>query len=117
MKASHRKLDLSKTLSRPAYHSHDKHQPLEPGKADELDVETWPTNILLPKGAQLALQITGKDFEMLLPPLLGEPDAPLAMRPLSICTHNNAEDLPGKDFGGETTISPEEQISRTFYFL
>ncbi len=104
LRASHRKLDLSKTLPHQPYHSHDEHQPLEPGKAYELDVEIWPTNILLPKGAQLALQISGKDFERLLPPLPGQQEAPWAMRPLSGCTHNNAEDRPSQVFGGETTI-------------
>lgn len=55
LRASHRKLDLSKTVPHQPYHSHDELQPLEPGQTYELDVEIWPTNILLPKGAQLAV--------------------------------------------------------------
>ena len=50
--ASHRKLDISKTLPHQPYHSHDEIQPLLPGEVYELDVEIWATNILLPKGAQ-----------------------------------------------------------------
>ncbi|KAG7286340.1 hypothetical protein NEMBOFW57_008649 [Staphylotrichum longicolle] len=104
LRASHRKLDASKTLPYQPYHSHDEEQPLTPGETYELDVEIWPTNILLPKGAQIALQIGGKDFERLLPPLPSQPDAPWAMRPLNGCTHTNAEDRPSEVFGGETTI-------------
>ena len=102
LRASHRKLDLSKTLPYKPYHSHDELQPLEPGQVCELDVEIWPTSILLPKGAQLGLQISGKDFERLLPP--AQPGQPWAMQKLSKCSHDLAEDRPNSIFGGETTI-------------
>lgn len=102
LRASHRKLDLSKTLPYQPYHSHDELQPLEPGQVCELDVEIWPTNILLPKGSQLALQISGKDFERLLPP--DQPNEPWTMGKLSKCSHDHAEDRPNSVFGGETTI-------------
>ena len=104
LRASHRKLDPAKTTPHQPYHSHDELQPLEPGKKYELDVEIWPTNILLPKGAQIAVQIGGKDFERLLPAPPGQAEGPLEMRPLSICTHNNVEDRPPEVFGGKTTI-------------
>ena len=102
LRASHRKLDLSKTLPYRPYHSHDELQPLEPGQVYELDVEIWPTNILLPKGSQLALQVSGKDLERLLPPV--QPDEPWAMRPAGICLHDHTVDRPTDVFGGETTI-------------
>ena len=102
LRASHRKLDLSKTLPFRPYHSHDELEPLEPGKVYELDVEIWPTNILLPKGSQFALQVSGKDFERLLPP--DQPNEPWSMRAAGLCLHNHAEDRPKSVFGGETTI-------------
>lgn len=102
LRASHRKLDASKSLPYRPYHSHDELQPLEPGKVYELDIEIWPTNILLPKGAQLSLQISGKDFERPLPS--DQPDEPWAMRNPSICTHSHVADRPDSIFGGETTI-------------
>ena len=104
LRASHRKLDLSKTLPHQPYHSHDELQPLRPGEIYELDIEIWPTNILLPKGAQLALQISGKDFERLLPPPPNQPDEPWAMRNLNSCTHTHIEDRPNIVFGGVTSI-------------
>ena len=102
LRASHRKLDLSQTLPYRPYHSHDELQPLEPGHVYELDVEIWPTNILLPTGSQLALQVSGKDFERLLPP--DQPNAPWAMRAAGVCLHDHAADRPKDVFGGETSI-------------
>ena len=104
LRASHRKLDPAKTLPHQPYHSHDELQPLTPGEIYELDVEIWPTNILLPKGAQLALQIGGKDFERLLPPRPGESEKPWTMRNLSLCTHTHPQDRPRDIFGGETAV-------------
>ena len=102
LRASHRKLDTAKSTPYQPYHTHDELQTLEPGEKYELDVEILPTNILLPKGAQLAIQISGKDFERLSPP--AKPDEPWQMRQLSICTHDNLSDRPVEVFGGETTI-------------
>ena len=63
LRASHRKLD--KKLSTPyrPYHTHDKHQPLKPGEVVELDIEIWPTSIVVPAGYRVALTIRGKDYE------------------------------------------------------
>jgi predicted acyl esterase len=63
LRASHRKLD--KKLSTPyrPYHSHDKKQPLSKGKPVELDIEIWPTSIVVPAGFRVALSIRGKDYE------------------------------------------------------
>ncbi len=48
LRASHRKLD--RKLSKPyrPYHSHDEKQPLKRGEVVELDVEIWPTCIVVP---------------------------------------------------------------------
>ena len=62
LRASHRKLDPQ--LSRPyrPYHAHDEAQPLKPGEVVELDVEIWPTCIVVPKGYRLVLTVRGKDY-------------------------------------------------------
>ncbi len=102
LRASHRKLDPSKSSHYRPYHSHDELQLLEPNRIYELDVEIWPTNIVLPKGSQIALQVGGKDFERLLPP--HESNMPWSMQNGSICSHDNPADRPENVFGGETTI-------------
>src|SRR5262249_7507700 len=60
LRASHRKLD--KKLSTPyrPYHSHDKKQPLKKGEVVELDIEIWPTSIVVPAGHRVGLTIRGK---------------------------------------------------------
>lgn len=104
LRGSHRKLDTSKSSPHQPYHSHDEEQPLEPGRVYELDIEMWPTNIILPKGAQIGLRIGGKDFERLRPPPENQPEEPWAIGPFSTFSHTHTEDRPTEVFGGETTI-------------
>ena len=63
LRASHRKLD--KKLSRPyrPYHTHDEKQPLKKGQLVELDIEIWPTSIVIPAGYRIGVSIRGKDYE------------------------------------------------------
>ena len=62
LRASHRKLDPKLTLPYRPYHTHDEDQPLKPGEVYELDVEIWPTCIVVPKGYRIALTVRGKDY-------------------------------------------------------
>jgi uncharacterized protein len=63
LRASHRKLD--RKLSKPyrPYHTHDEKQPLKKGEPMELDIELWPTSIVVPAGYRIGLSIRGKDYE------------------------------------------------------
>lgn len=63
LRASHRKLDVDRSLPWRPYHSHDEIQPLVPGQVYELDVEIWPTSMVVPSGYRLALTIRGRDYE------------------------------------------------------
>jgi predicted acyl esterase len=62
LRASHRELD--EALSKPyrPYHKHQKRQMLKPGEKVELDIELWPTSIVLPAGYRLGISIRGKDY-------------------------------------------------------
>jgi hypothetical protein len=62
LRASHRKLDAAKSLPYRPYHSHDEKQPLTPGVPVELDIEIWPTSIVVPAGYRIGLSIRGKDY-------------------------------------------------------
>jgi predicted acyl esterase len=63
LRASHRKLDrLLSTPHRP-YHSHDERERLRPGEVVELDIEIWPTSIVVPAGHRIGLTVRGKDYE------------------------------------------------------
>ncbi|HSU76243.1 MAG TPA: CocE/NonD family hydrolase, partial [Burkholderiales bacterium] len=50
LRASHRKLDRELSLPYRPYHTHDDKQPLKPGELVELDIEIWPTCIVVPEG-------------------------------------------------------------------
>ncbi|MEA2406038.1 MAG: uncharacterized protein QOE69_157 [Thermoleophilaceae bacterium] len=63
LRASHRKLDPELSEPYRPYHTHDERQPLEPGEVYELDIEIWPTSIVLPAGYRLALTVRGRDYE------------------------------------------------------
>jgi predicted acyl esterase len=62
LRASHRQLD--KKLSKPyrPYHTHTKKQPLKPGEMVALDIEIWPTSIVVPAGHRIGLTVRGKDY-------------------------------------------------------
>jgi hypothetical protein len=62
LRASHRQLD--KKLSKPyrPYHTHGKKQPLKRGEVVELDVEIWPTSIVIPAGYRVGLTVRGRDY-------------------------------------------------------
>jgi predicted acyl esterase len=104
LRASHRKLDA--TLSRPyrPYHTHSQPQPLRPGRAVELDIEIWPTSIVLPAGYRLGVTIRGKDYEY-----GGASGGRLSnfKNELKGCgpfLHNDGADRPEKVFAGTTSL-------------
>ncbi|KAJ9612453.1 hypothetical protein H2200_004050 [Cladophialophora chaetospira] len=102
LRASHRKLDTKKTLAYRPYHSHDELQPLTPGEIYELDIELWPTSIVLPAGFEIAVHIGGKDFERPLPPDV--PNEAWVARGSGPWLHNHKKDRPSDVFGGTTTL-------------
>lgn len=62
LRASHRKLDAGLTRPERPYHTHDEVQLLEPGEPVELDVEIWPTCIVVPAGHRIGLSVRGRDY-------------------------------------------------------
>jgi predicted acyl esterase len=63
LRASHRKLDPELSLPYRPYHTHDEPQPLTPGDVYELEVELWPTCLVVPAGHRIALTVRGRDYE------------------------------------------------------
>ncbi|MEU2680495.1 CocE/NonD family hydrolase [Streptomyces sp. NPDC007107] len=101
LRASHRKLDTRKSLPYRPYHTHDELQPLTPGEIYELQVEIWPTCIVLPAGFRVALQISGHDFER---PTPDDPTGAWIARGSGPFLHNHPEDRPASVYGGRTTL-------------
>jgi predicted acyl esterase len=105
LRASHRKLDPLRSRPDRPYHSHDELQPLQPGSVYELDVEIWPTSIVIPAGYRLALTIRGSDY--VYPKLAGESRLGTFKNALTGSgpfLHDDPIDRPRSVFGGRVTL-------------
>ena len=98
LRASHRKLDAGRTKPYQPYHTHDMPQPLQAGSVYELDVEIWPTSIVIPKGYTLALTVEGKDY--VYDPALSATKNWFS----STSQHDDLLDRPDSVFGGTVTL-------------
>jgi predicted acyl esterase len=63
LRLSHRKTDAGKSMPWRPWHSHDQVEPLVPGEVYGVDIEIWPTSIVVPVGYRLALTIQGQDYD------------------------------------------------------
>jgi predicted acyl esterase len=101
LRASHRKLDTALTLPYRPYHTHDEVQPLVPGDRYDVDVEVWPTCIVVPAGYRIALTVRGTDFDY-----GGEPINVgwFVMKGSGAFNHDDPTDRPREIFGGTVTL-------------
>ena len=104
LRASHRKLDHS--LSEPwrPYHSHDQKEPLAPGVPVELDIEVWPTSIVIPAGYQIGLSLRGKDYEYAHAGGERLSNFKNELRGCGPFLHDDPQDRPTEVFGGQTIL-------------
>ena len=63
LRASHRNLDEELSTDYRPYHTHDAKQLLAPGEIYELDIEIWPTSIVIPEGYRLVVTLRGSDYD------------------------------------------------------
>ena len=103
LRASQRKLDPKKSLHYRPWHSHDEEWPLKPGEPVEVDVEIWPTSIVVPAGYRLALSVRGKDYEVDGTDI-APPNAPYPMKGVGPFLHIDADDRPPAVFGRRNTL-------------
>jgi predicted acyl esterase len=103
LRASHRALDPERSLPYRPYHPHQSPQPLTPGEIVPLDVEIWPTSVVVPVGYRLAVTVQGRDFEF-----PGEGPWPatygVEMKGHGMFLHDDPDDRPARVFGGTTTL-------------
>jgi predicted acyl esterase len=104
LRASHRALDKKLTKPYRPYHAHARKEPLKPGQVVELDIEIWPTSIVVPAGHRIALTIRGKDY------VYGGPSGGRLSNfknELTGCgpfLHDDPRDRPPAIFGGLTSL-------------
>ena len=104
LRASHRKLDPKLSTEFRPYHTHDEKQDLAPGQVYELDVEIWPTCIVVPPGHRIALSVRGKDY--VYPGGTGGRLSNMKME-FTGCgpfMHNDPRDRPPSIFNGKVTL-------------
>ncbi|GAA3080516.1 CocE/NonD family hydrolase [Pseudonocardia yunnanensis] len=103
LRASHRATDPERSLPHRPWHAHDQPTPLVPGETEALDIEIWPTSVVVPAGHRLAVTIQGRDFEVPgdgpWPETYGVP-----MRGHGMFVHNDPDDRPAEIYGGTTTL-------------
>jgi predicted acyl esterase len=104
LRASHRQLDKKLTLPWRPYHTHDKTQPLEKDEVVELDIELWPTSIVVPAGHRVALTIRGKDYEYGGPSGGRLSNFKNELKGCGPFLHDDPIDRPPEIFGGTTTL-------------
>ena len=97
LRASHRKLDPERSRPYRPWHTHDEEWPLKPGEPSELDVEIWPTSIVVPPGYWLALNLRGKDYEVDGTDI-ALPNAPYPMKGVGPFLHIDKDDRPPSVF-------------------
>ncbi|MGB8486243.1 MAG: CocE/NonD family hydrolase C-terminal non-catalytic domain-containing protein [Xanthobacteraceae bacterium] len=103
LRASHRKLAPRETLPHRPYHAHDEVLPLAPGEPVELDIEIWPTSIVVPPGYRLGMSVRGKDYEYDGTDA-GLANAPYPMKGVGLFTHANQSDRPPEIFAAQNTL-------------
>ena len=104
LRASHRKLDTTLSLPYRPYHTHDEQQPLKPGQVYELDVEVWPTCIVVPAGHRIGLTVRGRDYEYPGGPSTGLGTLGAVFTGVGPFKHDDPRDCPASIFGGKTTL-------------
>lgn len=110
LRASHRKLDPALSKPYQPVHTHDEIQKLVPGQLYPVDVEIWPSSVVVHPGYRLALRVEGADFQR---PVMASDEsidenhhgAPIGNRGSGIFLHNDPADRPAPEFTGTTTIA------------
>ena len=104
LRASHRKLDPALSTEYRPYHTHETVEPLTPGQVYELDVEIWPTCIVVPVGYRIALTVRGRDYVY-----AGGGGGKLSNMKYEFTgcgpfLHNESRDRPSSVFGGKISL-------------
>ena len=104
LRASHRKLDPKLSTEYRPYHTHDEEQPLKKDQPVEVQVELWPTSIVVPAGYRLALSVRGRDYEWQKSTGAKLSNFKNELRGCGPFLHDDPRDRPASVFGGRTTL-------------
>jgi predicted acyl esterase len=102
LRASHRRLDEQRSEPWAPFHPHQEEEPLTPGDVYPLDVEIWPTCIVVPSGHRLGLSVLGRDYDH------GQEGVPshigMEMRGAGFWHHDDPRERPAAIYDGTVTV-------------
>jgi hypothetical protein len=103
LRASHRKLDLHQSLPYRPYHTHDEVQLLQLNEPVDLDVEIWPTCIVIPEGFRFGVSVRGCDYRTLGEPV-SIPGFKYTLTGVGPFIHDHPINRPPEQFDNITTL-------------
>jgi predicted acyl esterase len=104
LRASHRKLDHELSTEYRPYHAHDEPQPLQPGEVVPLEIELWPTSIVVPAGYRIGLTVRGRDYEWAKSTGARLSNFKNELRGCGPFLHDDPRDRPAEVFRGKVTL-------------
>jgi predicted acyl esterase len=104
LRASHRALDRQLSREWRPWHTHREEQPLVPGEPVELDIELWPTSVVVPAGCRIALTVRGRDYVYAEKTGLKLSNFKNELRGCGPFLHDDPRDRPASVFAGRTTL-------------
>jgi predicted acyl esterase len=104
LRASHRRVDPALCTEYRPYHTHDAPQPLAPGEVVALDIELWPTSVVVPPGHRLGLSVLGRDYEWQRATGARLSNFKNELRGCGPFLHDDPRDRPAAIFGGRTSL-------------
>lgn len=103
LRASHRLLNSAESRPFLPVHRHDRPEPLTPEMIYELDVEVWPTSLILPIGYTLVLDVQGHDY--VYPGVAGtQPGLVTPFTGSGPFLHNDDRNRPPTVYAGNVTV-------------
>jgi predicted acyl esterase len=108
-------LDPERSLPWRPWHPHDRIEPLTPGALYTLEIEIWPTSIVIPQGHRLSVTVRGSDYAYRGTDTAGVDISTFKNR-FTGCgpfVHDDPDDRDREVFGGITTLvlGPDAQAS------
>lgn len=109
LRASHRSLAPELSTDYRPYHTHEGADPLVPGQSYALEIEIWPTCIVIPPGYRLGLSVRGTDYDygetaQSASNLLVRSASKEHKRGPGAFMHDDPRDRPPEVFGGKVTL-------------
>ena len=104
LRLSHRELNTAASKPYRPVHRHAGPAPVQPGEVYPVEVEIWPTSVVLPTGYRLALTVRGRDYENERTAGVTMSNFKNELRGCGPFLHDDPVDRPASRLAGVTTV-------------